>query len=313
MANVHRTASRASQRCTDYVVDTSHRLRYTARVLPRDDVRRDFLVELLNAYWFAPPVALWRAIELRAMDALDYDRPLLDLGCGDGLIGAVLFGQQEAADVGIDPWADQLHRAADLGVYGHLDQGLGDALPYGSGHFSTVLSNSVLEHIRDVEPVLHEVARVLRPGGRFIFTVPSDVFRQMLDGYVRRVKAGDLQGAEAYARRIDQRLEHHHYYTPVEWERLLSEAGMTLLKTEYYMPERVERFWDRMNDRYGVNRRTSAWKVLVSPHLQALGYQGLVRRLVVSCLSRRWRSYYEMDVQPGKKGGGLLVLAQRKE
>jgi len=297
----------------DSIVDTSHRLRYTARVLTRDRTSRDFLVELLGAYWFAPPVALWRAIELRAIDALDYDHPLLDLGCGDGLIGEVLFGQQEAADVGIDPWADQLHRAADLGVYGHLDQGVGDALPYVNGHFSTVLSNSVLEHIREVEPVLHEVARVLRPGGHFIFTVPSDVFRQMLDGYIRHAEAGDLQGAEAYASAIDQRLAHHHYHAPAEWESLLSEAGMTLLKTEYYIPEQVERYWDRVNNRYGVNQRTSAWRVLASPRLRALGYQGLVRRLVVSCLSRRWRSYYEMDVKPGSKGGGLLVVAQRKE
>jgi SAM-dependent methyltransferase len=208
---------------------------------------------------------------------------------------------------------DQLRRAAKLDVYHHVVQGLGDALPHADGHFSTVFSNSVLEHIADVEPVLREAARVLRPRGRFIFTVPSDAFRRMLDGYVRQREAGDSAGAEAYASAVDERLEHHHYHTPSEWEIVLSDAGMTLRTAEYYVPQEVERFWDRMNDRYGISESPSAWRLLASPRLRPLGYQNLLRGLVVNRLSRRWRSYYEMDVQPGEKGGGLLVVAQRKE
>jgi SAM-dependent methyltransferase len=274
---------------------------------------KDYLVELLTAYWFAPPVALWRAIELRAAGKLRYERPLLDLGCGDGLIGRVLFGSQGQADVGLDPWIDQLRRAAKLDIYRRVDQGGGDALPYPNGYFSMVFSNSVLEHIPDVMPVVHEVTRVLRAEGRFIFTVPSDAFRRMLDGYLQRMEAGDPEGAEAYARAVDERLEHHHYHTPTEWEVLLSDAGMSLLTAEYYMPQEVERFWDRMNHRYGVSRRPSAWRLLASPRLRPFGYQRLLRRLIVNRLRRCWRSYYEMDVPRGAKGGGLLVVAQRKE
>lgn len=274
---------------------------------------RDYLIELLSAYWFAPPVALWRAIELRAVAELSYRRPLLDLGCGNGLVGQVLFAAQAQVDVGLDPWVSQLRQAAQSGVYRHVDRGLGHALPYVADHFCTVFSNSVVEHIPDVEPVMREVARVLRPEGRFIFTVPSDAFRQMLDGYVRWMQAEDPKRAEAYASAIDERLEHYHYHTPEEWEALLSDSGMTLLKAEYYMPREVERFWDRMNDRYGVGRRMSVWRILVSPRLRGLGYQGLLRRMIVRHLGERWRPYYEMDVQPGAKGGGLLIVAQRKE
>ncbi len=282
------------------------------RVLVTGKMTRDYLTEVLDAYWFAPPVALWRAIELRALDGFRYERPLLDLGCGDGLIGRVAFGPRGGADVGLDPWMDQLRQAAQLGVYGHLDQGIGRALPYADGYFCTVFSNSVLEHIPDVEPVLREAARVSRPGGRFIFTVPSDAFRQMLDGYVRRMDAGDDAGAEAYASAVDARLEHHHYRTRAEWKSLLSRSGMKLLKAEYYMPKEVTRFWDRMNIRYGVGRRLSAWRVLVSPRLRVLGYQRILRRIVVKELGRRWRPYYEANVQPETRGSGLLIVAQRK-
>ena len=86
---------------------------------------------------------------------------------------------------------------------------------------------------------------------------------------------------------------------------------MTLLRARYYIPERVERLWDRMNERYGVNRPRSAWGLLVSPRLRRLGYQALLRRAVVRSLGQRWRRYYEMDVPSGEKGGGLLVVAQK--
>ncbi|MGD9029412.1 MAG: class I SAM-dependent methyltransferase [Anaerolineae bacterium] len=272
---------------------------------------QDILVELLNAYWFAPPVALWRAIELRVAAQQRYERPLLDLGCGDGLIGGSLFGTARQVDVGLDPWMDQLRRAAETTVYRHVDQAEGHAMPYADGSFATVFSNSVLEHIRDVGPVLAEVCRVLRPGGRFIFTVPSDAFRSMLDGHVRRVAAGDAAGAEAYAAAVDERLEHHHYHTPQTWRELLADAGLTLVAAEYYVPQQVVRFWDRMNARYGVGRRRSTWSLMVSPRLRRLGFLPPLRRLVVGRLSECWRPYYAMDVEPPAKGGGLLIAAWR--
>jgi SAM-dependent methyltransferase len=274
---------------------------------------RDYLVELLEAYWFAPPVALWRAVELRAASApcQSVERLLLDLGCGDGMIGEILFESPGGVDVGLDPWTDQLRQAAASDAYHHVDQGDGHALPYADECFATVFSNSVLEHIADLEPVLHEVGRVLRPGGRFIFTVPSDAFRRMLDGYATRMATGNPQDAEAYATRIDKRLEHHHYHTPQMWAKLLSEAGLSVTQSSYYMPEPAERFWDRMNARYGIGDHRSIWTLLASPRLRPLGYQRLLRRLIVKRLSDRWRPIYEMDVQPGEKGGGLLVVAER--
>jgi len=274
---------------------------------------RDYLTELLTAYWFAPPVGLWRAVELRvAAEEERYEHPLLDLGCGDGLVGQVIFGAQGAVDVGLDLWADQLCRAAQSGVYRHVDLADGRHLPYPTGAFATVVSNSVLEHVPDVVRVLGEAGRVLRIGGRFVFTVPSDAFRYLLDGYIRRMAAGDVRGAERYAAAVDARLGHCHYHTPTEWQRLLAAAGMTMVKAHYYISQETERLWDRMNVRYGIGRR-SVWGLLVSPRLRSLGYQPLLRRAVVRSLSRRWRPYYEMNVPSGEKGGGLLIVARRED
>jgi hypothetical protein len=68
--------------------------------------------------------------------------------------------------------------------------------------------------------------------------------------------------------------------------------------------------WDRMNQRYGVGRR-SLFSVLVSPRLRRLGYQRLVAWTLPHLLNRRLRPYYEMNVSPGETGAGLLLVAEK--
>ena len=274
---------------------------------------RDYLTEALDAYWFAPPVALWRAVELRVAAQESYEGPLLDLGCGDGLVARVLFGSEAQIDAGLDVSEVQLRRAQTTGAYRLVGLAAAERLPFVDESYATVLSNSVLEHIPDVTPVVREVSRLLMPDGHFIFTVPSEMFRSYLRGYAKRREAGDVQGAEKYAAAVDTLLQHHHYYNPSDWRHLLATVRLNVVKTLYYIPEEVEQLWDRMNRLFGVGRRFTPWGVLASPRLRSLRYQDLLRRLVVRTLSTRWRPYYEMDVPPGGKGGGLLVVARREQ
>jgi SAM-dependent methyltransferase len=240
-----------------------------------------------------------------------FAHPLLDLGCGDGLIAQALFAPDQV-DAGIDPWLDQLRKAARCGIYRWVQQADGHHLPYAGASFATAFSNSVLEHIPDVGPVVVEVGRVLKPGGRFIFTVPSDAFHRLLHVYHRRLAEGDREGAERYAAQIDAQLAHHHYHTPREWSELLAGGGMELEKAIYYIPEAVEHLWDRMNARFGVLRR-SVWTLLASPRLHRSPHQRLMKRWVVRSLGRAWRPYYEQDVPTGQKGGGLLVVGRKRK
>jgi len=43
-----------------------------------------------------------------------------------------------------------------------------------------MFSNSVLEHIYDINMVLKEVSRVLKENGKLVFTVPSNQFSSYL-------------------------------------------------------------------------------------------------------------------------------------
>jgi SAM-dependent methyltransferase len=51
--------------------------------------------------------------------------------------------------------------------------GEGDGIPFPTGSFDLVLSNQVLEHVRDLDLLLREVARVLAPGGVSVHFFPT--------------------------------------------------------------------------------------------------------------------------------------------
>jgi 2-polyprenyl-6-hydroxyphenyl methylase/3-demethylubiquinone-9 3-methyltransferase len=99
-------------------------------------------------------------------------KDVLDLGCAGGFMAEAL-ARRGATVTGIDPAADAVEaarrHAAETGLRIRYDTGVGEALPYGDGAFDAVVCVDVLEHVADLDLVLSEVARVLRPGGLFLY------------------------------------------------------------------------------------------------------------------------------------------------
>ena len=91
---------------------------------------------------------------------------VLDVGCAGGAAAAQLA--PECAYVGVDFPAT----ANDL--YATRPQIFADGawLPFTDDSFDTVLLLEVLEHVTEPERVLSEAARVLKPGGRMLFSMP---------------------------------------------------------------------------------------------------------------------------------------------
>jgi SAM-dependent methyltransferase len=190
--------------------------------------------------------ALLRAVEARLyQNLLPLEAPVLDIGCGDGHFASAAF--PTALTAGIDPAVTSLLEAKARHSYRVLARALGNALPYADGYFATVVSNSVLEHIPDVDAVLTETARVLRSpepatgqaGGRLIFCVPSEHFTELLF-FSQLFRKLQLEGlARAYEGYFDRISRHHHCDGPKVWERRLAQAGLRLSRSFYYFSNRA--------------------------------------------------------------------------
>lgn len=174
---------------------------------------------------------------------------LLEVGCGAGQCGRWLLTQGATA-VGIDLSYRQLRHAGELdrrtGVRLPVAQADAQRLPFADAAFDGACSSyGALPFVADAAAVLGEVARVLRPGGRFVFSVAHPVRWCFLDEpgdeglyachpyFDRRayVEADD-QGTVAY-------VEHHR--TVGDWVRLVHGAGLSLV-------DLVEPEWPEGND-----------------------------------------------------------------
>jgi SAM-dependent methyltransferase len=190
--------------------------------------------------------ALLRAVEARFyQDLLPLKEPVLDVGCGDGHFASVAFPRPLTS--GVDPAAGSLREARQRSAYHSLIQARGDALPYADGTFSTIVSNSVLEHIPDLDPVLAEIARLLKKpqlangsaAGRFVFCVPGDHFTRLLF-FVRLFRALRLERlARAYEHYFNRISRHHHCDPPEVWQDRLAAAGLDVVDHFPYFSARA--------------------------------------------------------------------------
>jgi len=178
--------------------------------------------------------ALMRAVEASFYAKLDLPRPILDVGCGDGHFVTVAFEQK--IELGIDPWVTPLREAKQRKGYHALCLGDGANLPLPDGYFGSAISNSVLEHIPNVQQVLNETGRALKPGAPFVFCGPNHRFLESLSigrllDSVRLKPLGDRY--RAFFNRISR---HYHSDAPEVWEERLAKAGFSLEHWWYYYP-----------------------------------------------------------------------------
>jgi SAM-dependent methyltransferase len=189
-------------------------------------------------------LAMWRANELVALSGLSFEGRVLDLGCGNGLISRILFPNK--IDVGIDLWPNRLLKAIRRGTYRSVCGTSGTALPFADASFGTVFSNSVLEHIPDIDPVCVEVARVLKPGGRFVFTTPTDNYGRCLFYSMLFERIGLSGLARLYARQVNRVFHHYHTDSPDVWRERLERAGLEVERCSITLTPRLEAIFDVM-------------------------------------------------------------------
>jgi SAM-dependent methyltransferase len=134
-----------------------------------EEVERRFLAES----WFAQPDAAPPYSGLIPFGELR-GKSVLEIGCGSG-VHAKLLAEAGADLTAVDltPTAVAMtRRRLELhGLEASVLEADAESLPFPDASFDFVWSWGVIHHSRDTQRVIDEIARVLRPGGRFAFMV----------------------------------------------------------------------------------------------------------------------------------------------
>jgi SAM-dependent methyltransferase len=200
-----------------------------------------------NSSEFNPDDLLWRNISelpyfrgfLRAVEGSYYQKfqlsePILDLGCGDGHFSARTLLNKRI--YGIDPSFNSLNLATNLKFYSGLVCTRGNQLPFMDCSYPSVISNSVLEHIQDVDAVIKEAFRLLKTGGFFVLTVPNSNFSNNLSVSFLLDKLGLKKMSNTYRRLFNWISRHHHPDPTLQWLDRLKQAGFQVKNHFNYFP-----------------------------------------------------------------------------
>jgi ubiquinone/menaquinone biosynthesis C-methylase UbiE len=124
-----------------------------------------------------------QARRMLASVPLEGARDYLEVGCGTGAVTRFAASELGLRAIGIDIDPEQIATArSEAAGVASVRFAEADAarLPFEDGSFDVVLSFMATHHIGDPDAALGEVARVLRPGGQFVYAdilLPAAVAR----------------------------------------------------------------------------------------------------------------------------------------
>lgn len=118
------------------------------------------------------------AAELSGVDSV------LDVGCGDGQIARLAAESGSSLVVGIDPTWNQVVVAKERNGGVRVARASAHELPFPGETFSAVVACLVFEHIEELDDAISEVARVLKPGGRFCFFLNHPLLQTPGSGWI---------------------------------------------------------------------------------------------------------------------------------
>lgn len=157
----------------------------------------------------------------------------LDLGCGSGYISLMLAGL--GYDVfGVDVSSRMIDQARSIfekrNQVGQFAVGDATNLKLASNFFDVVTCMSVLEWIEDIGKSIQEIARVMKPGGILIVSVPNkQSLPRKIEWALHKLKNKSRSLKKGYL------LHQKHQFYPDEFDRLLSNHGLFREHGKYFV------------------------------------------------------------------------------
>lgn len=242
-----------------------------------------YFKELLTDFWFVPHEALLRAPEIAIYRNIDFLHPILDIGCGDGDLDKYVY-RGKKIDVGLDNDEKVIERAKKSGFYKKVAFENAENMSFKDNSFSTVISNSTFEHIKNDKKAVFEVSRVLKPGGSFIFTTTTDRLKKQM---------GLLGIKGTILNKFDNRVHHYHYRKVKEWEKILHDAGLKIEYLQYYFPEEnVKPWWNIYKITIIRPYRRELWSYLKDSPYGKLFPNKLITKFFYSILKKNYKNSF---------------------
>jgi 2-polyprenyl-6-hydroxyphenyl methylase / 3-demethylubiquinone-9 3-methyltransferase len=198
-----------------------------------------------------PARASYFCSALRTVLGTDWTtRPILDVGCGGGLLTEEL-ARAGARVTGIDLAGRALRIARDHAGLQNLTpsyvRAAAERIPFPDETFAAVLSSDFLEHVTDLALVVRECARVLAPGGVFLFdTINRTWFTSLFHiNLLQEWRA--IVPANTH--------DWHRFIKPTELAALMRAAGLEPVQTRGLFPVHPIRFGlHLLRHRFGKDR-----------------------------------------------------------
>lgn len=253
------------------------------------------LARMLRYHVTSPYVLLWRTVEvavmveLAARHGIDLQAHVdLDVGCGNGVLGNALIRD---ISVGFDMSASGVIWARDhKPAYRSLLQASATAVPLRDASQHLIFSNSVIEHIPDLDATFDEIGRLIRPGGYVILSTVSEQFPTLMLG---QNQPNPLTRAD-----LDRSYAHYHYLSTSKLRDAFAARGFQLLESASYITARQARWchqlrqWEQRQRQVGIARRLNQLRrapigvamlpmmyPLFAPNGQGAGLAAIARRI----------------------------------
>ncbi len=150
---------------------------------------------------------------------------VLDIGCGPGHT-ALLFARRAREVVALDPTQPMLAEARALAnerglANVHFECASAEAIPFPDASFDCVTSRQSAHHYGDVCAALREVARVLRPHGRFVLVDTFAPEQAEFDEFLNHIE-------------LLRDPSHVHDYRISQWRESFAEVGFSLCELQHW-------------------------------------------------------------------------------
>lgn len=276
-------------------------------------VKDSFLASSLKEYWFVPSDVLQRSMEANIWSLCKFKAPILDVGVGNGQLTNFLFKNHPQIDMGIDIEESGLEMARKLKMsrnktrYKRIICANAEKMPFEKESFSTVISNSTLEHIADDFKALSEIARVLKKDGLFFMTVPSEYLEKWVFEYE---KQRNKSQAQDNLNKFNDRTNHLHYRSLDEWKKKFKKNNLKIVFCKYYLPKKTALLWYKLfkiSTYKLVNRE--AWSVFSESKLtKFIPKKALISLMKNSFLKKAYKSGFFVKSSVGAQ---LFIVGKK--